>query len=252
MAAHAQFAVTIPYAMERGKMIVSAEVNGVKGRVVLDTGAPCALSSDFARKAGISSGQEITASDSNGNPVKTRVLMLGSLKLGSTNFQKVQALELDMKDNPVFSLFHIDGLIGYTLLKMGTLSIYGREHKAVFASAAPTDGDSNTRYVAMLHHPMLALIPLQIGNAKDTVMFDSGEDRVYVMSRHKHDELAAQHTQGIRTLGEGMGFSSMGVGGVEAATRKVRVCTDTLALAGYKLANVCCIATDNPTSRIGT
>ena len=99
---------------------------------------------------------------------------------------------------------------------------------------------------------MLALIPLQIGNAKDTVMFDSGEDRVYVMSRHKHDELAAQHTQGIRTLGEGMGFSSMGVGGVEAATRKVRVCTDTLALAGYKLANVCCIATDNPTSRIGT
>ena len=125
------------HAMERGKMIVSAEVNGVKGRVVLDTGAPCALSSDFARKAGISSGQEITASDSNGNPVKTRVLMLGSLKLGSTNFQKVQALELDMKDNPVFSLFHIDGLIGYTLLKMGTLSIYGREHKAVFASAAP-------------------------------------------------------------------------------------------------------------------
>lgn len=166
MAAHAQFAVTIPYAMERGKMIVSAEVNGVKGRVVLDTGAACALSSDFARKVGISSGQEITASDSNGNPVKTRVLMLGSLKLGSTNFQKVQALELDMKDNPVFSLFHIDGLIGYTLLKMGTLSIYGREHKAVFASAAPTDGDSNTRYVAMLHHPMLALIPLQIGNPR--------------------------------------------------------------------------------------
>mgnify|MGYP004598572207 FL=1 len=252
MAAHAQFAVTIPYAMERGKMIVSAEVNGVKGRFVLDTGAPCALSSEFARKAGISPEQEITASDSNGNPVKTRVLMLGSLKLGATSFRKVQALELDMKDNPAFSLFHIDGLIGYTLLKMGALSIYGREHKAVFASAAPTDGDSNTRYVAMPPHPMLALVPLQIGNATDTVMFDSGEDRVYVMSRHKHDALAAQHTQGIRTLGEGMGFSSMGVGGVEAATRKVRVCTDTLALAGYKLANVCCIATDNPTSRIGT
>ena len=88
MAAHAQFAVTIPYTMERGKMIVSAEVNGVKGRFVLDTGAPCALSSEFARKAGISPEQEITASDSNGNPVKTRVLMLGSLKLGATSFRR--------------------------------------------------------------------------------------------------------------------------------------------------------------------
>lgn len=233
-------------------MIVSAEVNGVKGRFVLDTGAPCALSSEFARKAGISPEQEITASDSNGNPVKTRVLMLGSLKLGATSFRKVQALELDMKDNPAFSLFHIDGLIGYTLLKMGALSIYGREHKAVFASAAPTDGDSGTRYVAMPPHPMLALVPLQIGNATDTVMFDSGEDRVYVMSRQRHDALAAQHTEGIRTLAEGEGFSSMGVGGVEAATRKTRVCVDTLTLAGYKLANVCCIATENPTSRIGT
>ena len=116
-----RFRIRIPYLEENGKLIVTAFVNGVPGRFIVDTGAPCCVSHSFAAKAGIrDEGRTAQGVDSNGAAVSTSVVNIPSLKLDSVfTFTRLQAMkwaEGDMLEN-----LHIDGVIGYNLLKQGIL-----------------------------------------------------------------------------------------------------------------------------------
>ena len=143
---------------ENGKLIVTAFVNGVPGRFIVDTGAPCCVSHSFAAKAGIrDEGRTAQGVDSNGAAVSTSVANIPSLKLDSVfTFTRLQAMkwaEGDMLEN-----LHIDGVIGYNLLKQGILKLDARTGSMTFTSYDGGLGIDYTRAIPMLPDTYLTLL----------------------------------------------------------------------------------------------
>ena len=166
-----RFRIRIPYLEENGKLIVTAFVNGVPGRFIVDTGAPCCVSHSFAEKAGIrDEGRTAQGVDSNGAAVSTSVVNIPSLKLDSVfTFTRLQAMkwaEGDMLEN-----LHIDGVIGYNLLKQGILKLDARTGSMTFTNYDGGLGIDYTRAIPMLPDSYLTLLRVQLKDgACDTVM----------------------------------------------------------------------------------
>ena len=59
-----RFRAIVPYVNEGGKLLVSLKVNGQQGRFLLDTGAPCCVSHEFATRIGLKAGEIRTGEES--------------------------------------------------------------------------------------------------------------------------------------------------------------------------------------------
>jgi len=88
-----RFRAIVPYVNEGGKLLVSLKVNGQQGRFLLDTGAPCCVSYEFATRIGLKAGEMRTGEDSNGRAVQASLVSLDSLQLGAVTFRNIQAMQ---------------------------------------------------------------------------------------------------------------------------------------------------------------
>ena len=126
-----RFRAIVPYVNEGGKLIVSLKVNGQQGRFLLDTGAPCCVSHEFATRIGLKAGEMRTGEDSNGRAVQASLVSLDSLQLGAVTFRNIQAMQWE-KGNPTAQL--IDGILGYNLLRMGIVKWDTRQRQFIFTT----------------------------------------------------------------------------------------------------------------------
>lgn len=246
----AQFRIEVPYAEENGKLVVAAEVNGCPGRFILDTGAPCALTHSFLQRAGKNGGQDATFQDSNGNLIESQIITLSHLKLGGTRFSQLQAVSLPAGN--IIETFHIDGVIGYNLFRMGSLRLNGRKRTLVFGSQPVVEAQDSIHALRMIKDAYLTLLPVKIGKtACDTVMLDSGASGFYTLSEKGYRRLTQEKAQ-LKLLGCGTGTLSAGAAGVEQSTTKHRVGIKQFGLCQSLFKNVTTITTYAPYSRIGT
>lgn len=246
-----QYRVTVPYAMENGKMTVEAEVNGHRGRFLVDTGAACTITHSFMQRAGIVPFDSVQVQDSNGNLMTTRVAELASLKLNGFTFSQLQAICLE-KGNMV-ETFKIDGVIGYNLMKMGVVKFDGRHRTLTLTGSEEGLGTDSVSGISMVRHPYLVLVPVRFAdNGQDTVMFDSGASAFYSMSVASHRRLSEEHPQSFEQLGKGIGILSLGVAGVEKASVKYRLKLPRFSIGDASFRDVTTTTTHAMDSRIGS
>ncbi len=247
------FHVQVPYEDQNGKIMVEATVNQIKGRFLVDTGAPCCVSYSFAQRAGIDiQGQTVSVEDSNGQTSMLHVVSLQSLSLDDkTTFRHLDAMVWE-KGNPIES-FGVDGIIGYNLFKQGVLGFDSRTHLLMFTSS----GEGLERMAGHFAIPMitdrfLALLPVRLGEQVcDTVMFDSGAEAFYEISKNSFRRLAKQ-PEAMSVLGKGEGALSLGAAGFEHKTLKHRVCFPMFQLGSSVFQQVTSVTTDAVNSRLGT
>lgn len=244
------FYMETSYGMENGKMIVTAAVNGVRGKFIVDTGAPCCLSANFAKKCGIpaESGIPQRSQDSNGNIVMSHVVQVRSFALGGVDFQQLQAMR--MAPNSVIDQFGIDGIVGYNLLKQGKAKFDGRNRRFIMSDDDEKLGIDYNCGVVMVPDHFLALIPVRMGVQTDTVMFDTGAESLYEMCTKTYDRVRSA-TADINLLATGKGTLSMGAAGMEDASVKYRLKMPEFNIGNSAFANVTTITTDAHDSRIG-
>lgn len=245
-----QFKVEVPYTEENGKLIVEAKINGCNGHFIVDTGAPCALSHSFIERAGKAKGQEATFQDANGNIMNSQVITLDYLKLGAIEFTGLQAVVLPA--NNIIETFHIDGVIGYNLFRMGCIRLNGKKHTLTFSSKPMVEAADSVYSTPLVKDRYLTLLPVTLGkNVKDTVMFDSGASDYYTMSVHQYPRIKHAKAR-LKVLGSGSGTLSAGAAGVEQSTKKYRLCVPQFSLCQNSFKDVTTITTSAPSSRIGT
>lgn len=225
---------------------------GVPGRFIVDTGAPCCVSHSFAEKAGIrDEGRTAQGVDSNGAAVSTSVVNIPSLKLDSVfTFTRLQAMkwaEGDMLEN-----LHIDGVIGYNLLKQGILKLDARTGSMTFTNYDGGLGIDYTRAIPMLPDTYLTMLRVQLKDgACDTVMFDSGAKSFYELSTKSFSRLRTV-SKALEVKGAGQGVLSLGAAGLEGKSQKYRVVIPQFKLGNFLFEEVTSVTTDAVDSRIGS
>ncbi len=246
--AHAWRMVT-SYGMENGKMLVRASVNGVEGRFLLDTGAPCSITHTFAQRAGIQGGQTTQVYDSNGSIVRTTIVNLPDLKLGGFTFTLLQAMQLP--EGNMVEQFGVDGIVGYNLMRQGIVKFDGRNRQFILTNDTTGLGINVNYGILLADDPYSTMVPIRVGNTIDTVMFDTGALDFYEMSNRFYARVQADTTH-FRRLASGKGILSMGAAGLEAASVKYRVLIPKSYIGNINFSNLTTITTDAIDSRIGS
>lgn len=107
---------TIPFEWMNKLIIIEADVNGVKGKFLLDNGfSLSAMNLDFAQKAGIKfKGSGVTLNDANDQKVQSQETKVDSVKIGGHLFLKTAFYSIN-----TFKFFpcdSIDGVIGASII----------------------------------------------------------------------------------------------------------------------------------------
>ena len=244
------FRMETPYVEENGKLMAVATVNGVRGTFLIDTGAPCSVTYGFAQRAGLKELQSSRAYDSNGNVVQTSIVNIDQFVLGGVTFSSLQAMRLEQGN--MAESFGIDGIIGYNLLRQGIVKFDGRKHTLTITNDTTGLGMNPNNAICMVPDRFLTLIPVRIGQAVDTVMFDSGAIDYYEMCTRSQQRLQALENTSIIPLGRAKGMLSMGAAGVENESWKSRLKIERFFLGNTPYQNVTTITTDAFESRIGS
>ncbi len=245
------FRAVAPFTNENGKLLTEVSINGIKGRFLLDTGAPTCVSYSFAQRAGLTLGEVVKGSDSNGQGVNTQLVTIPSLLFGGANFTQLQALCWE-EGNPTEQF--IDGIIGYNLMQLGTSIFDLRRQRFTFTTAPRPENPEAERYaLPLLAGKAYPYIPIRFdAQTADTVMFDSGAADFYEMSAKRFARLSLSDTALVRLLGRGVGVLSMGAAGLERPSEKHRLLFPNLHLAEAKFRNVVSITTSAHDSRLGS
>lgn len=241
--------MTTPYAIENGKMLVRASVNGVEGRFLLDTGAPCSITHSFAQRAGVRAGQTTQVYDSNGNIAQTEIVDLPDLRLGGFTFSRLQAMKLPEAN--MIEQFGVDGIVGYNLMRQGIVKFDGRAHQFTLTNDTTGLGMDINTAIILADDPYSTLVPIRLAGVIDTVMFDTGALDFYEMSSRFYARVQADTTH-FRPLATGSGILSLGAAGLEAESVKHRLLIPNGFIGNTPFHNITTITTDAIDSRIGS
>lgn len=240
----------IPYETINNKIIILADVEGIEGKYLFDTGAPVCLTHTRMKKGPEKESVAQRVKDAHNNETIYRLISLKSVKLGDIDFGEIPALVFD-EGNPL-EYFGIDGIIGSSLFPNVVVRIDPRRKILTLASDT-SRMELNPQYATDMETDQqnipYVIIDLKNGMGEE-VMFDTGSSRFYEINEPIYHQLAT--TPGIVTLSKGFGASAMGIGGMEKKTAKWRVRIDNLELGAGKFRNVITETVDAVSSRIGT
>ncbi len=114
--------VEIPFTLEKGLIVLNAEVNGVSGRFLFDNGfSLSAVDPEFAQKAGIQFDQKSTISDANSKSQKISRTNVDSIEVGTQKFMNTGFYEIETSN--FWSCTELDGIIGASIINKANWKI---------------------------------------------------------------------------------------------------------------------------------
>ncbi len=239
----------IPYETINHKIIIPAEVEGIKGKYLLDTGAPVCLTYTRMKKGPEKESVAQRVKDAHNKEIIYRSVRLQSVKVGNTEFGEIPALVFD-EGNPL-EYFGIDGIIGSNLFPDIVVRIDPRRKILILASDTSRMG-LDSRYATDMVRDEQNIPYIMIGlspELREQVMFDTGSSSFYEMNEPIYHKIAG--AKGIVTQSKGNGMLAMGIGGMEKKSDKYRVRIDTMSVGCAQFINVITVTMNAFSSRIG-
>lgn len=239
----------IPYETINHKIIIPAEVEGIKGKYLLDTGAPVCLTYTRMKKGPEKESVAQRVKDAHNKEIIYQSVRLQSVKVGNTEFGEIPALVFD-EGNPL-EYFGIDGIIGSNLFPDIVVRIDPRRKILILASDTSRMG-LDSRYATDMVRDEQNIPYIMIGlspELREQVMFDTGSSSFYEMNEPIYHKIAG--AKGIVTQSKGNGVLAMGIGGMEKKSDKYRVRIDTMSVGCAQFTNVITVTMNAFSSRIG-
>lgn len=246
---HSGFYQEIPYETLNNKIIIQAEVEGIKGKYLFDTGAPVCITYSRMQKGPEKEVILQRVKDAHNNETTFQQITLQSIKLDSINFKDIPALVFD-EGNPL-EYFGVDGIIGSSLFPDAVVRLDPRRKVLTIASDTGRMG-LNPRNAMDMDRDEQNIPYIMVGlsrELREQVMFDTGSSSFYEMNEPIYHKIA--NAQGIVTLSKGNGVLSMGIGGMEKKSDKYRVRVDSMSLGTALFTNVITVTENAFSSRIG-
>jgi len=232
------FYVTVPIEFRVGVPIIEAEVNGVKGQFLFDTGAPIVISQEFAEKLNLKAKAKGGVRDSGGNyQAKQVYLEIDSINVGGVCFKNMGAVVQNLQSSDIFKCLDFDGIVGANLMRQAYWKINYTEETLSFSSDL-SDLDLDSTYSSTNFSTLFTGTPslhLHLNEIRvQKILFDTGSNKGFSLPlrylRQMEDSATVESTWEF-------GSTSYGVGGKDQADTIFHAVVDTLQLGSLLFPN---------------
>ncbi|MBS2097503.1 aspartyl protease family protein [Carboxylicivirga linearis] len=247
-----QFYEVLPFEYLMDKIIIEAEVNGVRGRYIVDTGAMCIVFKDTANNHNYNVIRRINIEDANDRKKETEIVQVNKIRIGELEYYNIPALYIE----PFVGLlkcFDVDGMIGSNLLRFGAFKIDVKNEKLYLADSYK---DFNLQkkqggklYVNKVQSSPFISLKMN-GKKQNGVLIDTGSGGIYSFN----ENVAKQMQQkGLfnQPAYESNGTNSQGAWGLDSTDIQTQLWrVNNLQVANADFTNLL-LRSDHASSRIG-
>ncbi len=181
----------VPYTMLNGHIYVTAMVNGIEGRYVVDTAGAMLMTHRRAKEGdGSDEGKTISITDGVGNIMDSiRIMVFNSLKLGTLHVpDRSEFVTLD--ERAFLDTLDIDGMIGRELLSKYAVKFDPERGKILFSESADAYGLNEADAIPMrLDEEGNVFIDIGLRQGSETVMFDTGCPDLLILKKDSYGRI---------------------------------------------------------------
>ncbi len=238
--AQGHYYLEMPYENVNGKLMVSATVDGQKGRFCFDTGAPLYISSALAMKIGTEAQHSQGIIDAAGHKLTVGSTVVGKLVLGeganTITFQGPKANIIP--DGNMIEGFGLDGIIGCDIMPHSVVRFDSKRQVIIITNdATPFNISPRCRMQMDMNKQNCPFVQINVGNGViEAPLFDSGSPALYSIG--EETALRAIEAGAAEELQKGISTSGFGLGGESTASESSRVKLNDLRIGMGKLRNV--------------
>lgn len=247
--------VKLPYSMVNGKLVVSATVDGVKGRFIFDTGAPFYVSASWAKKNGAKPHGTQGIIDSGGHELNVSKVTVESVILGEGPTMTLDSVQANVfPEGSIVEKFGVDGIIGSDFFADKVVRFDSRDSVILIGSDIAEFKVNPRARVRMdnSNGQNIPFISVTLGRGvPDDPMFDSGDATFFSLSEAAADQGVLPGKAGYVTA-RGYGSTGMGLGGQAEETDLERIVLPDLRLGLGKFRNVVTTTIPGNGSRFGS
>ncbi|MEO4005138.1 retropepsin-like aspartic protease [Flavobacterium sp. CAU 1735] len=242
----------IPFENIYNKLIIPVVIENKTYRFLLDTGAPCVITSELSNVMQSKFLSSINIVDANGKNDTMKMVAIPALSLGGITFQDIPALVNDNK--MIFECLKIDGFIGSNLLRNSILQLSSQK-KSIIITDNPSRLNLRKKYASKLYlydtqsSPFIKIGLKNKKEASEELLFDTGMNNLYDMSLRAYDILKEANL--FVDIEEGYGNASIGIFGNSEDTKNYRFTVPQIKINGTAFKNMTIETTNDKNSRIG-
>lgn len=245
----------LPYTMVNGKMIVSANVDGINGKFVFDTGAPFYISSAIAKKINVKDSKTQGIIDSGGHELNVSKVKVGKVTFGESSTITLDSVEANViPEGNIMEAFGVDGIIGSDFFVNKAVRFDSKAKKILIADGI-SQWKVNPRARVKMDNSNDQNIPFVTVNlgrgVMDSPMFDSGDATFFSLSEAAAEQGVVPGKAGT-VVARGYGSTGMGLGGQAEKTNLMRVVLSDLRIGLGKFKNVSTTTIPGNGSRFGS
>ncbi|SEM65263.1 gag-polyprotein putative aspartyl protease [Chryseobacterium taichungense] len=252
-----KYMTTIPYTEVKGKIIIEVIINNKSRKFILDTGASTVISENLYKELNSKRLGKVEVNDASDLKDSLNVVSISEIKLNEVVFKDIPAL-VSNDVRLFFDCFGVEGFIGSNLLRNSIIQ-FDSKSKTIILSDNPKSlnlkrKDSNEMELTHIQSNPFVWIKLRKGKsvANEKILFDTGDDGLYLMSINAYKHIISEKLDIIETLAESKGTFSAGLHGIAEKSNNFAINIPILDVNNLKLNNVTTRTTYAETSRFGS
>nr|WP_321452022.1 aspartyl protease family protein [uncultured Carboxylicivirga sp.] len=247
-----EFYQTIPFEYYLNKVIIEANVNGVKGRYIVDTGAMCIVFKDSTKHQNFTKIGRIPISDANGIRKESEIVLLDTIRLGDLVYTNIPALSTEALEGPL-KCFGVDGMIGSNLLRFGAFKLDMKEKNLILTDSYKKFGLSTKEGQKLGLSKMQSSPYIRVslnGWYQYGVLVDTGSSAIYMFNQSVVDKLRKKSVFN-KPAYQSSGTNSQGAWGLDSVDITTNIWqVDEVKVADVSFTNLQ-LRSDETSSRIG-
>lgn len=177
----------------KGKIIIDVKINNQIKKFILDTGAPLSISEKLSAEMQNKSVKSILVGDANSKEGQIEVVEIPEFSIDGLTF--INSYALKISDMALFECFNVDGIIGSNSLRNSVVDFDFKTNKITLTNDVKKLGfsskvKSNKLFKDFQSTPVID-VKMKLGylNFHEELIFDSGDDSFYNLSKNSYYQL---------------------------------------------------------------
>ena len=232
---------TIPYEFVHNKIIIPVTVNGMQVKYIVDTGGITGTMWETAVKMKATAAGYTRVSDVNTQSSGYQEAYITNFSIGK-GYKVPKLKTMVLPANPFFTGLGVVGILGGDAFAQSVITFDSRSQIMVINYPYRPERLKVTDGVPLLDQDKQRCnVNIQMGDATQEVLFDTGADGFLLYSTHDYQQSgAAAHA---KTVTHGFGIVSAGINGLGKPVDLYKVVVPSLRFLGKEFTNVGCTTT---------
>ena len=244
----------VPYENIKGKILISAEINGKKFRFIFDTGASNIISKSVYNEFSFKTLCRLPTKDGNGKVDSATIVSLDNLLINNILFQNIPTL-VATDSNLILNCLKVDGFIGSNMLRNSIIRFSSKDRTITITDSEKKLGlkPKESTLLRLTPNQSLPFVLMKLKNddtENEEVLFDSGLDELYSISLNNYYKIQKKNI--FKVLSKSIGSNSISVNGDPSENEIIRLRVPEIFINKTKFSNITAQSNQGALSGLGS